>query len=739
MSKESPSVLPEFFIAFVLPNAARPPSDAEIEDIRLQTVEFWSKQLKELFPKPFLRLDLTVIKSVFGSDAVAKETPKVTEAFNVYLEMSGACVFDGKFRGLPSGDEVFRDMVSGDSMDYLVAFVRGIKKANIFGTALEVTAKRLKVDASSPGGTVVVPSFFVAFALDQEDPEAQIPDGDLPRELVEQWRQKTHKAMEDNLRKEWPDTFESLDLETTTADKGHDKPDDRFHVYLENEASVKFSSDPPSPEEVFQVLMKCASTDSTTYLLGMHDMEGTPFSCVTMVTIQLVGLEMPKPEELDAPKKEEEEKPQDDGEGDEEQGDDPGEPEVDYVNMDVPIFLALAVHTEPPAELPSNDELLEFKDLMLRYFYTQIKKEYPDLKNIDLKEKQTRFGAGVPEERFNMCVDYDAALQFKKSDNVPEKEAIQGLVMDVNLGSVLAHVKNMEPLCFKHATEVTMRQNAREKKGNDAVADSLFEAAVEAPPLLMPPAPPAPEKPKSPPPPKETKPVVMPKKEVKQPVKPKVAPAPKPAPKPKPAPVPAPAPAPAPKPVEKPKKPKKKKEEPKPPKPASPPKKEKKPVERVQSSDIYVALKLDYYNGDPTPDQIEQLRVNTKEYFVGQLKKEYPTFSDLELTIGRQVFGSDNVKALESAKSDYNGSNVYIEWVTEGSFESKAGASTKVTGSSQKTLITEGLPTPYEMTRAIVRDADVIKYLLEHVRIIEDSDFISATACHLQQRVDGHA
>lgn len=760
MTKESPAILPEFLIAFVLPSATRAPNNVEIEDIRQQTVAFWTKQLSLLYPKPFLRLDLKVEKSIFGAEAVAEQGKNLAEDFNMYLELSGEAVFDAKFRSLPSGDEVFRDMVAGDSMDYLVAFVRGIKKANLFGTALEVVAKRLKVEAGSPGGTVIVPSFFVAFALDQEDPEAQIPDGALPEELVEEWRKRTHKAMEDNLRKEWPDSFESFDLETTTADKGNEKPDDRFHVYLENEASVKFSSNPPSPEEVFRVLMKSASTDSTTYLLSMHDMEGTPFSCVTMVTIQLVGLEMPKVEELPPPEEEEEEKPPaDEGDPEPEEGEEP-EPD-DTIYMDVPIFLALCVNAEPPAELPNNEQLLDFKDLMLRFFYTHVKNEYPELKNIKMTEKQTRFGAGVPEERFNMCVDYEANLQFKNSDNVPNKEMIQSLIMEVNLSSILAHVKNMEPLCFKHTTEVTMRQKSRENKAQDVVPDSAFEAAVDAPPLLMPPGPPSPKQvenkapaPKPKPPKVEKAVPEKPKKKApKKPVAPPPAPAPAPPPaptpapapppppKPAPAPAPAPPPAPAPAPkVEEPpkkeKKPKKKKK-PEPVKPPSPPPKEKVPKERVQSSDIYVALKLDYYNGQPTDEQIEQLRVNTHKYFVSRLQAEYPNFLSLDLSIGTKAYGEQDVDKYVS-KGEYSGMNVYLEWICEAGFQSPDSVTpSKVVGSSQRTSIVQGLPTPYQLTRSIVKDADIIQYLLEYVRVIEDSDFTSATACHLQQRVEG--
>lgn len=152
--KESSSILPEFFIAFALPSATRPPSEEEVADLKEQTIKFWSDQLAEEFSKPYLRLHLNFEKIIFGPRE-GEENRGLDDEFNMYIEVSGEAVFNAKFRGLPSGDEVFREMVAGDSMTYLVAFVRGIKKANIFATALEVTARRLNTEAGSPGGTVV--------------------------------------------------------------------------------------------------------------------------------------------------------------------------------------------------------------------------------------------------------------------------------------------------------------------------------------------------------------------------------------------------------------------------------------------------------------------------------------------------------------------------------------------------------------------------------------------------------
>ena len=827
--KEVPAILPSFYIAFTLQDTSREPNAVEIEEIRNQTVHFWTKQLAEEFSKPFVRLELNIEKSVFGERRDEDEIPDLGDEFNMYLEVSGQAIFNGKFRGLPTGDEVFRVMVAGDSMDYLVAFVRGIKSGNLFQTALEVTARRVKPVTGSVGGTVVCPSFFVAFALDQDDPEAEIPDGALPDDMVDEWKKRTHTAMENNLRKEWPDTFESFDLDTTLADKGNKKPDARFHIYVENEASVKFSSDPPSPEDVFRILMKSASTDSTVYLLSLHDMEGTPFSCVTMVTIQLVGMEMPEPEELPPMDEKKEDESGDEGENN---GEDDGEEASDYVTMNLPIFLALVLNVEPPAETPSQEELLEFKDLMLRFFYTTVKKEYPQIKQMDLRETETKFGAGVPEERYNMCVEYDARLQFKEDDEIPEKEVIQKMIMNVNLSSVLAHIKNLEPLCFKHTTEVSMRRKAREKEAAPFVPDAAFEAAVDAPPLLMLPPPiveedieeemtvlPPPEavektlkirtdKKKtflSDPLPEQAPPLVVSQsppvaeisteqvKEKKKERKEKSKKVPTKAVEKKQSAQPLPfvpltseeetrtaSPVPDTKRDrnEKPKKAPKKKSDTKksPPSPSLPelepevdsqhtPKQptvnkvkksrnetpplvpleppmspQRKPKNRVQSSDIYCAMKLDIFTGPPTDEKMQEFLENTREYFKKQLMKNFPQrFVDLELSFAENIYGAEDTKAKLGTEY-YSGMNFCSEFVLTASFhetDSPSSPVKKVMGSRERTNVTSGLPSPYELTSAIVRDFNVIKFLLEHVRIIRKSDFTSASTCLMQQRIEG--
>jgi hypothetical protein len=101
------------------------------------------------------------------------------------------------------------------------------------------------------------------------------------------------------------------------AEAGTSKPDERFQLHLENDISATFLSDPPSPMELFSVILKCGT--STKYLTSMDEITGSPFETVTNVKIQMIGMETPSqgPPEMLIPSSSPGEG-EGDGEGDEE-------------------------------------------------------------------------------------------------------------------------------------------------------------------------------------------------------------------------------------------------------------------------------------------------------------------------------------------------------------------------------------------------------------------------------------
>jgi len=412
--------------------------------------------------------------------------------------------------------------------------------------------------------------------------------------------------------------------------------------------------------------------------------------------------------------------------------------------------------------------------------------------------------------------------------------------MEVDLSSMLAHIKNLEPLCFKHTTEVTMREKGKDKPDAPFEPDATFEAAVDPPPLLEAPPPivvekeeevpppralkepmststrsvPPPEKKQTPEKPKsrKEKPADPPKKlekvEPVPPKKPAVVEKPKAVPpktekpkeekldrsvvrsepKPKqekfdrsvrseakpaapkkngetkksqpPAPPAAESPAPPKKNGEtknkssqpppeviepapetpKSKKPSKSKPDSnKPPKelepPMSPP---AQPKNNVRSSDIHCAIRLDRYSGPPSAEQMKAFLKNACEYFKKELVNRFPRFVNLDLSFAETAHGEADTKA-KTGKDFVAGMNFFAVFILSASFrdtDSPTSPVTKLVESSGKHLAAHGLPTPYELTRAILQNCDVIQFLLQAVRIIPDSDFKSASSCLIQQRVD---
>jgi hypothetical protein len=425
---------------------------------------------------------------------------------------------------------------------------------------------------------------------------------------------------------------------------------------LENDVSATFSSDPPSPMELFSVILKCGT--STKYLTSMDEITGSSFKTVTNVKIQMIGMETPSrgPDELLGP-------PSGPGEGDGE-GD-----EEESITLNAPIFLALVIMAEPPpASLPSAEELADFHDLVHRFFYTLLKKEYPDsLVDMQVSELTTKYGAGIPEKRFNMCVEYDAEIRFKAKGPTPDKKLLQLLIVGCNLSSILAHVGTLKPLCFQHSTEVSMRRKGRKKETGPSTSEVPFEAAIASPPS------------NDPPPKKATK-KETPRKSIKT-----------------------------------------KKSEPK-----------KNKLSEVQSSDVFVALKLDGIDSEPTPEEYEMLRQQTHEFFVLRLKQVFPKqFVKMDLQISVHEYGAGKPEAKY---------NVYVEWDVIASFTSSTASSSSpartVAGNKSVTTVDDSdVPGPVELTQALVKDVDLMNYLVEYVRKIEDSAFANTTAGYFQQRI----
>jgi hypothetical protein len=471
--------LPDFFIALVLPDAHahRQPDPSEVQSLKEKTCEFWTKWLKtESFPKKFKSLDLEIEKTQFGTVVEKHQDVELARdldpKFNMYVEFSGKVSFTTKGSGVPTGNEAFAEMTAAKSLDYLVEFVRGLEQECVFADAIEVCARRLVVDPMAEGGNVRSPTFFVAFATEPwEGESAKGPPSDKD---VEEFRKKTHALIEKNLKKEYPETYEGSEMKVLMHECDTEKPDDKWDVYIENDFKASFSADPPTPSELFNVIMKCGGVNCMEYMKSMQKIKKTRFEDVTTVTIQIVGLEMQDVDELpEDPQKEH-------GECNGKQNE---EEDEHLISRQIPIFLAVCTNQDPPPA----EEVEKFDDLMVRFFYTEVKKEYPELKNLQMHKLYTKLDQGIPEPRFNMCSEWNVEMTFQPDSEPPLEKELLMFIFESNMSTILAYVRKLDAESFTQSTEVTMRRESQKPGPDDPIHDANFQAAIELPPtpLLM--------------------------------------------------------------------------------------------------------------------------------------------------------------------------------------------------------------------------------------------------------------
>lgn len=180
------------------------------------------------------------------------------------------------------------------------------------------------------------------------------------------------------------------------------------------------------------------------------------------------------------------------------------------------------------------------------------------------------------------------------------------------------------------------------------------------------------------------------KKEVTPP-----GPTPPPPPKKVEKPTPPPAPKPAPKPVPK--------EQPVP--EESEPEEEETVV--VGTSDVFVAFTIPNCDFGPYKREYEALAATTRSFYASHLSNNFAScFRDVQVSVGRTHFGRN------MPNDKYN---VYLEWDMEASFQ--AGPD---------------VPDRYQLCRSLVQ-TDLMVYLCQHVRMLEDTPFAGATGMFTEQ------
>jgi hypothetical protein len=118
------------------------------------------------------------------------------------------------------------------------------------------------------------------------------------------------------------------------------------------------------------------------------------------------------------------------------------------------------------------------------------------------------------------------------------------------------------------------------------------------------------------------------------------------------------------------------------------------------SSAIFIAYDVNGLDSEPTPKDYEQLRQQTQDFFVLCLKKAFPEqFAELNLQIGLKEFRTGK------PHPEYN---VYVEWDIQANFTSSSSSASKDTN--------KDVPSPDELTDALLESVVRLKYLVNYVR-----------------------
>lgn len=128
----------------------------------------------------------------------------------------------------------------------------------------------------------------------------------------------------------------------------------------------------------------------------------------------------------------------------------------------------------------------------------------------------------------------------------------------------------------------------------------------------------------------------------------------------------------------------------------------------VGTSDVFVAFTIPNCDLEPYKREYEALASTTRDFYASHLSKKFAScFQDVKVSVARTYFG----KNMPNEKY-----NVYLEWDIEASFQ--AGS--------------PDVPNRYQLCRSLVQ-TDLMVYLCQHVRMLEDTPFAGAIGMFTEQ------
>ncbi|CAB9525610.1 expressed unknown protein [Seminavis robusta] len=645
--------IPEFYIALVLSEGGEP-SPAEYENLRLATCKHLLERLSAAYSN-IGKVDLKFLATEFGTK---KPDPK----FQVFVEAEATISCSGT---QPKAQGILETLLGTFDRDFLLRSVRRLE-GSPFASAVEVQARRLK--RPTAGGSVKAPAFYMAFVCSRK------PSANPSSQEKESFLQLTQEEATRQLRKQYDTDFDELSLSIvkTEINESAGKPEPQYNLYVQFEATAKFSQNTPSPNELFQGLGRLVNAE---YLQGVQRVGDSFMTLTTMVLRLCIFTEGPEPEEDEA----------EDGEGAGGGGD--GEEEPDVVNVRLEFFVALVVRTL--STMPEDCELEMFDGCITKFFTRVLKRAFRGrFLGLEIVDKDPEFEKGCPLPRFNMLHQYQVNLQFY--DPAPGEFKILSKITQGNVGPLFDAIKKLESDVWRQSAEATMGRAVEKPPTDVAFGGSIFEEKKEVEPVVEP----EPEPKAAPPPPKKEP--EIPEKPVEK-IPERKSPSP---PKEKPTP-----------PKKKPTPPKKKAVVPR----ASPPKPVGPQIVSVRSYDIFSAYQvrdkqMDNLKVEPTAGDYDALVDATKRFYVNHLKTEYGSkFHGMALSVRNAP--------LWGAGKPERWYNVYIDWDIEVSFV---------------VAPEEDAPTRWELTKTLV-SAGCNQYLRSYVRGLEGTAFAHTSAVFTKQ------
>jgi hypothetical protein len=646
--------VPEFYIAFVLADPAQPSAD-EYEKLRIATQKHLLERLAKTHSS-ISSLDLQLIATEYEGN---KPEPR----FHVFVEAKATICFS---KVQPEPKDLYENLLTIFDRAYLLDAVRKIPSP--FASAVEVQAQRLK--RPTIGGAVKAPAFYLAFAC-STSPTSN-PSSQKQKLLLK----LTHQEARKQLQEQYGEGFSELTMKIIKIEINEKagKPEAKFNLYVEFEATATFSQNAPTPFELFQALSKVTNMSFISDVMAV----GGPLGTLTMMVFRLcIFIEWPELVEV----------PDGDCCGD-----------APIVKVHIEFFVALVVRIL--GRMPSDDHLNLFDDCVSSFFTNVMKRAFGgSFVSMEITDRTPEFGKGAPLARFNMLHQYRATLQFHEP--VPNEMSILSKVIQGNVGNLYTAIKALDSNVWNNTGEITMGRAVEKPPTDEAFGGKLEidagEKRVETPVHVSPPPPspvesrtaPPPEKNPTPqkkfvvpkPPPRET--AATPRKVIPK-VESQTAPPPEKNPTPQ-----------------------KKFVLPKPP--------PRKTAVSVKCFEVFTAYQLrnedmEPLEEEPLQEDYKALLSATSNFYTDHLKREYGSkFENLSVAFRHPIQWKAN-------KPDpwYN---VYIEWELEATFLVDTD---------------DEAPSRWELTGSVVT-AGCTKYLKEFVRPLANTPFARTTGVFTKQ------